>query len=62
VNWQIQALVDLGNMHKSALKYVCKVTLPMNEDGSCRLYGDYRLLNFQTRWDSFSMPLIEDVF
>ncbi len=34
VNWQIQTLVDLGKMCKSALEYVCRVTLPMKKDGS----------------------------
>jgi len=34
VNRQIQALVDLGKMHKSALKYTYKLTLPMKKDGS----------------------------
>jgi hypothetical protein len=33
-NRQIQALVDLGRMCKSASKYACKVTLPMKKDGS----------------------------
>jgi hypothetical protein len=49
-------------MHKSALKYAYRMTLPMNKDGSRRFYGDYRPLDFQTRRDSFPMPLIEDVF
>ncbi len=37
VNKQIQALVDLGKMHKSASKYTYRVTLPMKKDGSQRL-------------------------
>ncbi len=61
INWQIQTLVDLGKMHKSALKYTCKVTLPMKKDGSRRFCGDYHPLNHQTRQDSFPMTLIEDV-
>jgi hypothetical protein len=61
VNRQIQTLVDLGKMRKSALEYVSRLTLPMKKDGSQRFCGDYYLLNFQTRQDSFPMPLIEDV-
>ncbi len=61
VNRQIQALVNLGKMCKSALEYACRVTLLMKKDGSQRFCGDYRPLNHQTRWDSFPMPLIEDV-
>jgi hypothetical protein len=65
VNRQMQALVDLGKMRKSASKYVCRITLLMKKDGSKRFYGDYRPLNHQTRWDSkqdfFPMPLIKDV-
>jgi hypothetical protein len=60
-NRQIQALVDLGKMHKNALKYACKLILPMKKDGSQRFCGDDHPLNFQTRQDSFPMPLIEDV-
>jgi hypothetical protein len=41
VNWQIQVLVDLGKMHKSASKYACRVTLPVKKDGSRRFCGDY---------------------
>jgi putative transposase len=61
VNRQIQTLVDLGKMHKSASEYACRVTLPMTKDGSQRFCGDYCPLNHQTRRDSFPMPLIEDV-
>jgi putative transposase len=61
VNQQIQTLVDLGKMHKSVSKYVCKVTLPMKKDGNRRFCGDYHPLNYQTRWDYFPMPMIEDV-
>jgi len=31
VNWQVQTLVDLGKMCKSALEYVYKVTLLMKK-------------------------------
>jgi len=48
-------------MCKSASKYACRVTLPMKKDGSQRFCGNYKPLNFQTRRDSFPMPLIEDV-
>ncbi len=34
VNQQIQTLVDLGKMCKSASEYAFKVTLPMKKDGS----------------------------
>ncbi len=61
MNQQIQALVDLGNMCKNALEYACRVILLMKKDGSQRFCGDYCPLNFQTRQDSFPMPLIEDV-
>jgi len=61
VNRQIQTLVDLGKMHKSALEYACRVTFPMKKDGSQNFCGNYYPLNFQTRRDSFPMPLIEDV-
>jgi hypothetical protein len=53
--------VDLGKMCKNALEYACKVTLPMKKDGGHKFCGDYCPLNFQTRQDSFPMPLIEDV-
>jgi hypothetical protein len=61
VNRQIQALVNLGKMCKNASKYVYKITLPTKKDGSQRFYRNYRPLNHQTRWDSFPMPLIEDI-
>jgi hypothetical protein len=61
VNRQIQALVDLGNMCKSASKYACRITLLMKKDGSQKFCGDYRPLNYQTRQDTFPMPLINDV-
>jgi len=48
-------------MRKSASKYACKVTLRMKKDGSQRFCGDHCPLNFQTRRDSFPMPLSEDV-
>jgi putative transposase len=61
VNRQIQALVDLGRMCKSASKYVCRITLPIKKDGSRKFCRDYRPLNYQIRQDSFPMPLIDDV-
>jgi hypothetical protein len=45
VNKQIQALVDLGKMRKSALKYACNIILPIKKDGSRRFCGNYRPLN-----------------
>jgi len=42
--WQIQALVDLGKMHKSASEYACRIILPVNKGGHRRLCGDYRPL------------------
>ncbi len=45
--WQIQALVDLGKMCKSASEYVRRIILPINKDGSRRLCGDYCPLNAQ---------------
>jgi hypothetical protein len=61
INKQIQALVDLGKMRKSASKYACRVTLSMKKDGNQRFCGDYHPLNHQTMQESFPMPLIEDV-
>jgi len=61
VNWQTQALVDLGKMCKNASEYACRITLPMKKDSSQRFCGNYCPLNSQTRWDSFPMPLIKDV-
>ncbi len=58
---QIDVLVNLGKMRPSNSKYACGVTLPMKKDGSRRFCGNYRPLNAQTRRDSFSMPLLEDV-
>ncbi len=49
INRQIQALVDLGKMRKSASEYAYKVTLPMKKDGTCKFCGDYHPLNHQTR-------------
>jgi hypothetical protein len=46
VNRRIQALVDLGKMRKSASEYTCRVTLHVKKDGSQKLCGDYKLLNF----------------
>jgi len=48
-------------MRPSNSEYACWVTLPVKKDGSRRFCGDYRPLNAQTRQDSFSMPLVEDV-
>ncbi len=56
VNWQIQTLVDLGKMHKSALEYACRVTLPMKKYGSRRFCGNYHPLNHQTRRYFFPCP------
>jgi len=61
VKRQIDVLVDLGKMKPSSSEYACRVTLPVKKDGSRRFCGDYRPLNAQTRWDSFPMPLVEDV-
>ncbi len=61
INPQIQTLVDLGKMNKSALEYTCRVILLMKKDGSRRFCGDYCPFNHQTRRDSFPMPLIKDV-
>jgi hypothetical protein len=41
VNRQIQTLVDLGKMRKSASKYACRVTLLVKKDSSRRFCGDY---------------------
>jgi len=57
----MQALVDLGKMHKSSSKYACKVTLLVKKDDNKRLHGNYRPFNAQTWRDSFPMPLIDDV-
>jgi hypothetical protein len=35
--------------------------LSMKKDDSHRFCGDYQLLNLQTQWDYFSMPLVENV-
>jgi len=61
VKRQIDALVDLGKMKPSNSEYACRVILPVKKDGSRRFYGDYRLLNTQTRRNMFPMPLVEDV-
>jgi hypothetical protein len=53
--------VDLGKMRKNASDYACRVTLPIKKYGSWKFCGDYRPLNFQTRQNSFPMPLIKDV-
>jgi hypothetical protein len=61
VKRQIDVLVDLGKMKPSSSEYACRVTLPVKKDGSKCFCGDYQPLNAQTRWDSFPMPLVEDV-
>ncbi len=58
---QIDALVELGKMRPINSEYACQVILPIKKDGSRRFCGDYRPLNAQTRWNSFPMPLVEDV-
>jgi hypothetical protein len=42
-------------------EYAYKIILLMKKDDSIKFCGDYRLLNLQTQWDSFSMPLVENV-
>jgi hypothetical protein len=61
VKKQIGVLVTLGKMRPNTFEYACKVTLLVKEDNNCKFYGDYRLLNMQTHWDSFLMPFVEDV-
>ncbi len=61
VKKQIGFLVTLGKMRPNTFEYACKVTLLVKKDNNCKFYGDYRLLNMQTHWDSFPMPLVEDV-
>jgi hypothetical protein len=61
VKRQIDALVDLGKMKPSDYEYACRVTLPIKRNESRQFCGDYRPLNLQTRWDSFPMPLVDDV-
>jgi hypothetical protein len=61
VKRQINVLVDLGKMKPNNSEYACHVTLPIKKEGSRRFCGDYRPLNMQTRWDSFPMPLVDDV-
>ncbi len=58
---QIDVLVDLGKMKPSHYEYACHVTLLIKKDGSRRFCGDYQPLNTQTCWDSFPMPLVDDV-
>jgi hypothetical protein len=55
------AIVDLGKMRPSNSEYACRVTVPVNKDGSRCFCGDYRPFNAQTRRDLFPMPLVEDV-
>jgi hypothetical protein len=48
-------------MKNGDFEYACKVSLPIKKDSSRRFCGDYRLLNMQTKKDSFPIPLINDV-
>jgi hypothetical protein len=48
-------------MKNNDSKFACKVSLHVKRDGNKQFCGDYRPLNMQTRRDSFSMPLIDDV-
>ncbi len=57
----IDVLVDLGKMKLSNFEYACRVTLPIKKDRSMHLCGDYWPLNMQIHWDSFPMPLVDDV-
>jgi len=61
VKRQINVLMGLGKMKLSNSEYACHITLPIKRDGSKRFYGDHQPLNTQTRWDSFPMPLMDDV-
>jgi len=61
VKKHINVLVDLDKMRPSNYEYACCVTLPVKRDGSRCFFGDYRPLNMQTCWDSFPMPLVDDV-
>ncbi len=38
---QIDVLVSLGKMKPSNSEYACRVTLPIERDGSRRFCGDY---------------------
>jgi hypothetical protein len=60
VKKQIGVLVTLGKMKPNTLEYACKVTLLIKKD-NCKFCGDHKLLNMQSHWDSFPMPLVEDV-
>jgi hypothetical protein len=42
---QVQALVDLGKMHKCSSKYGCRMMLVVKKDGNRELCGDYKPLN-----------------
>jgi hypothetical protein len=61
VKRQIDVLVDLGKMKPNNFEYACCVTLPVKKDGSRHLCGNYQSFNTQTCWDSFPMPLVDDV-
>jgi hypothetical protein len=41
VKRQIDVLVSLGKMKPSNSEYACRVTLPIERDGSRRFCGDY---------------------
>jgi hypothetical protein len=61
VKKQIDVLVNLGKMKPNNFKYACSLTLPINKDGSRHFCSDYQPLNMQTHWDTFPMPLVDDV-
>jgi hypothetical protein len=48
-------------MKPNSSKYACRVTLLVKEDKNHHFYGDYKPLNLQTWWDSFPMPLVENI-
>ncbi len=48
-------------MKPNNFEYACCVNLPLKKDGSRRFCGDYQPFNTQTHWDSFPMPLVDDV-
>jgi hypothetical protein len=55
------ALVAMSKMKPNSFEYACRVTLLVKKNGNCYLCRNYRPLNFQTRQDSLSMLLIENV-
>ncbi len=48
-------------MHKISSEYLYRVTLPVKINGNKRFSGNYKPLNAQMWWNSFPMPLIDDV-